>query len=344
MTVRIQSKNLYLTYLDKEEKIFSDSDLLEKLFKRLEDYSPYYGIACREVAPSTGTVHYHVLICCNKIVTTRKGKELLNIENILPHLERIRNNLAEIVKYIKKNGYFTEINPEQGPKKSWNNKKEKNELLLKGDIMKEFIEGNIGPVEVIRAEKIRTIFTKLEKPSNYKKKLVIWFKGPTGEGKTRTAIQIAEQYFDKDYWLSNDNLRWFDGYNRQKIAIIDDFRKSMLTDWNFLLRLLDGYNLIVQTKGGFTKWNPEAIIITSPATPEEAFQWVNKEGITETWDKQEQLLRRLEHDEELQVYDFPLWENELKRLENTIRRFIGLPEEEEEEWSIIEPEGFITPG
>ena len=41
-----------------------------------------------------------------------------------------------------------------------------------------------------------------------------------------------------------------------------------------------------------------------------------------------------------------MWEDELKRLEKTIRKFIGLPEEDfltAEDWSIIEPEGFITP-
>ena len=47
-----------------------------------------------------------------------------------------------------------------------------------------------------------------------------------------------------------------------------------------------------------------------------------------------------------QIYQFPLWEQDEKRLEATIRSFLGLPEEESmfpEEWSVIEPEGFITP-
>ena len=333
-----------MTYLDKEEKIFSDNYLLDELTKRFEKYGVNYGISCREVAPTTGTNHYHVLLCCEKLVSVRNGKNLLSVDEVMPHIEHVRNNLVEIIKYIKKNGYFTELNPENAPKKKVVSKKEKNELLLKGDVMKAFIEGSIGPIELIRAEKIRSIFTRMEKPTSYKKKLILWFKGPTGEGKTRTAVDIATEYYESSYWISNDSLRWFDGYNSQRVAIIDDFRKGMLTDWNFLLRLLDGYNLIVQIKGGFTKWNPELIIITSPATPQEAFSWINKNGEEQAWDKEDQLMRRLTSYDEEQIYDFPLWEQEKLRLENTIRKELGMAPIETEEWSVIEPEGFITPG
>ena len=207
---------------------------------------------------------------------------------------------------------------------------------MNGDLKKEFLNGTIGAVDVIRAMKIRNIFEASEKPDPYKKKLVLWFKGPTGERKTRTAIEIAERYGLR-YWMSNDTLKWFDGFNGQDVAIIDDFRKSMLADWNMLLRLLDGYGLFVQVKGGFTKWNPRIVIITTPATPGECFQWVNKEGEIQEWDRQEQLERRLLFEDELQVYDFPLWEDEQRRLIRTVEKHLGITEDEqpqEEEFSM----------
>ena len=343
--LNLDQKTIFATYNDPENKIVDPKCLLTKLSAKFEEWNVIYGTAGKEVAPTTGTVHYHALLVLERKCRTRNGADLLKIEEIIPHLEKIKNGIKFIVNYCQKDGNYAEIGKK--PYKEEMNKKEKNMKLLNGNLEELFTTGEIGPIDVIRAEKIRSIFMKNSKPEKYKKRLILWFKGPTGEGKTRTAIQLAEQYFNNDYWISNDSLHWFDGYNSQKVSIIDDFRKSMLTDWNFLLRLLDGYNLIVQIKGGYVKWNPDVVIITSPASPEEAFQWINKDGQVEAWDKQDQLTRRLMHEEELQVYEFPLWEDELKRLESTIRRFLGLPEEDNmlpEEWSIIEPEGFITPG
>ena len=347
MTLRIQHKNLYLTYLDQNKQISGPSWLLSTLAERLEKYETEYGICCREVAPTTGTLHYHLLIKCKKVISVRNANTLLEMEGIRPHVEKVNNNIRMIIKYIKKNGDFAQLNPENAPKDATMSKKEKAELMLNGNWEELFLNGELGAIDIIRAQKLKTIFDMNRPPKEYKKRLVMWFHGDTGEGKTKTALEIAKQYYDNSYWMSSDSLKWFDGYRGQKVAIIDDFRKGMLSDWSFLLRLLDGYNLLVQIKGGFTTWNPELIIITSPATPEQAFKWTNKEGEEQQWDKQEQLTRRITHEDIAQIYEFPMWEDELKRMEKTIRKFIGLPEEEfltAEDWSIIEPEGFITPG
>ncbi|QCD25335.1 replication-associated protein [Human oral-associated vientovirus XM] len=345
MTLRLQHKNIYATYLDSEKKIFDPVILITELCERLDKYGIRYGIACKEVAPTTGTVHYHVLIMCNKTVSVRNAKNLLEIEGIMPHLEKINNNIIKVIQYIKKDGYYNEVNKENEPKTEKMNKADKAELMINGNWKELFMTGKLGAIDIIRAQKLKTIFDLNRPPKKYEQKLILWFYGETGEGKTRKAVETAEMY-NLTYWLSNDSLRWFDGYQGQQIAIIDDFRKSMLTDWSYLLRILDGYSLYVQIKGGFTTWEPKIIIITSPATPQEAFKWIDKEGEERTWDKEEQLTRRLTFKEELQVYQFPLWKEEEKRLERTLRQFLGLPEEENmmpEEWSIIEPEGFITP-
>lgn len=328
-TMRLQLKNFYLTYLDPSQKIVGPGILLDQLISQLEKFMPYYGIACKESAPSTGTVHYHVLICCKEKCRTRNA-EILEIEGIHPHIEKVQNNLRRIIEYIKKNGDIAEYNKDACPVKDGTlSKREKNRTLAEGDLEEEYFKGNIGPIDVIRAVKVRSIFKMNRKPEPYKKKLILWFKGATGEHKTRTAVEIAGRYFDNDYWMSNDTLKWFDGYHGQRVAIIDDFRKSMLTDWSYLLRLLDGYSLCVQIKGGFEIWKPEVIIITSPGSPEEAFQWINKNGETEEWDKQEQLTRRLVYEDTEQVYDFPLWEEDRRRLMATVEDFLGINHEQE---------------
>lgn len=349
MTIRLQNKNLYLTYMDPEEKIFSESILLTELAERLGKYITEYGIACKEIAPTTKTTHYHVLIICKKTISVRNGKSLLEVEGIMPHLEKVRNNLIAIIRYIKKDGIYAEFNKENAPKeKLILNKKEKADLMMNGCLEELFLNGTLGAIDVIRATKLKSIFQQQSPIDKFQKKLILWFYGETGEGKTRMATELADSFKSK-YWMSNETLRWFDGFTGQEIAIIDDFRKSMLTDWSYLLRILDGYGLFVQIKGGFTKWNPKVVIITSPATPQQAFSWINKEGEEQEWDKHEQLIRRLTYEDKLQVYEFPLWDDKKEEIFQVMEKHLGRKAQREEfltaeDWSIIEPEGFITPG
>ena len=127
------------------------------------------------------------------------------------------------------------------------------------------------------------------------KPIVLWFYGPTGTGKTSTAVEIAEEDVGEDgYWKScGGSLQWFNGYTGQKYAIIDDFRRGMCT-FEFLLQLLDKYNLQVPIKGGYVKWVPRIIIITCPTTPRKAWQWKDKDDELQDWDNIEQLLRRID--------------------------------------------------
>ena len=323
--------------------------LLSTLAERLERYGTEYGICCRETAPSTGTLHYHLLIKCKKMVSIRNANNVIEIEGIIPHIEKVNNNIKRIIDYIKKNGDIAVLNPENAPKNTMINKQEKAKLMMNGNLEELFLSGQLGAIDIIRAQKLKSIFQMNRKQKGYEKKLVLWFYGESGEGKTRLATELAEQ-FDSTYWLSNEGLKWFDGFENQEFAVIDDFRKSMLADWSYLLRLLDGYSLFVQIKGGFTTWNPKVIIITSPATPQQAFQWTNKEGEQEQWDKEEQLLRRLMYNNELQIYEFPLWEEKKEQIYQTLEEHLKRKRKTEEEnmmpeeWSIIEPEGFITPG
>jgi len=101
----------------------------------------------------------------------------------------------------------------------------------------------------------------------YQKKNVYWFWGPTGTGKTRTAIAACPE---GDTWFAKFSGQWFDGYSGQGYVIIDEFRAK---NWPYdlMLRLLDGYELSLPVKGGFTKWCPHTIYITCPLDPEEVY-------------------------------------------------------------------------
>lgn len=89
------------------------------------------------------------------------------------------------------------------------------------------------------------------------------FWGATGAGKTRAAFGASESV-----WLMeqpSNGAIWFDGYEHQKLWILDDF-----TGWiplALLLRLLDGYPIRLPVKGAHTYAAWEHVIITSNIPP-----------------------------------------------------------------------------
>ena len=90
---------------------------------------------------------------------------------------------------------------------------------------------------------------------------VLW--GAPGTGKTRFVFEREPLL-----WISSDpTLQWFDGYQGEPAALIDDFTGSIATTPAFLLRLLDRYPTKVPIKGGFVQWVPERIYITSNQPP-----------------------------------------------------------------------------
>lgn len=88
--------------------------------------------------------------------------------------------------------------------------------------------------------------------------------GPPGCGKTRYVYDKYPQ--DQIYSLmESSSTVWFDGYEGQKILLIDDYY-GWIT-YSYLLKLTDRYPLRVQIKGGSTPFLAEKIYITSNKSP-----------------------------------------------------------------------------
>jgi hypothetical protein len=101
-------------------------------------------------------------------------------------------------------------------------------------------------------------------------KTVFWFHGPTGSGKTRRAVTEALDLADDSKIYFKTPGPWWDGMNDPDVVIMDDFRASWFP-FSQLLNFLDGYQILVPVKGGFTLLRPKFIYITSAKSPEDLY-------------------------------------------------------------------------
>ena len=288
-------------------EVIDHLDLCEHLTELLSENIEFL-VVSKEKAPTTQMVHYHALLIAKEKIYKR-DINFIDYKEIHPNIESVKGNPKKAYEYVIKDGnywqsslnYFKDVNEERLKERI-----EKNRLLLEGDVMEEF------------EEEISVLKKNITNSRTRKRK----------EEEERLAKEAEE--LKLRLWISNDSLKWFDGYCGQEIAVLDDLRKDILPTWAFLLRLLDRYPLIVQIKGGFVKWVPRIIIITCPVAPEECFSWFNKNGEQQQWDRQEQLNRRLTWEEVEQIYEFPLSLGDQEEITLTI-----------ENWKIKEMKNFI---
>lgn len=114
---------------------------------------------------------------------------------------------------------------------------------------------------------------------------VKWFWGPTGTGKTRTAFEETSGDICSISLSGDRAFPFFNGYSGEKAVLIDDLRPNYI-QFSTLLRVLDIYPMVVNTKGGFTPWRATTVYITAPYAPDELFRGQTDEAIG-------QLLRRI---------------------------------------------------
>lgn len=161
-------------------------------------------------------------------------------------------------------------------------------IIRNGGSTMDLIDMDGGEIFVKYHRGLELVRTALLEQQGKRNPFVVWCWGPTGTGKTRTAAQFAKQLFDESCWMSNNDGKWFEGYIDQKVVVLDDIRAKTFK-FNYLLRLLDVYQLRVEIKGGSRFWKPMVIFITTPYSPEELF------SERKNWKEEDfnQLIRRI---------------------------------------------------
>lgn len=234
-----------------------------------------------------GTPHLQGAVCLNKNMRFSTLKKKPGFERA--HIEKMRGTPRDSFKYCTKEDkdpFLRGDMPESSQGK-------RNDLLtvveqIKANPNIEALcrESDDFSAMFIKYTKGITQFSSLMESSRVGPPTVLWIYGPTGSGKTRSAVEFG-MATNMSMWISSGSLQWFDGYRGQRIAILDDLRSGHCK-FSFLLRLLDRYPFSVPIKGSFANWKPDVIIITAPLSPREMFDLKREGDIA-------QLERRITH-------------------------------------------------
>lgn len=120
----------------------------------------------------------------------------------------------------------------------------------------------------------------LQKKSTMRKRLnidVFVLLGKPGTGKTRYVYDT--EGFENTYSLTVGDRLWFDGYEGQKVLLIDEFYGGI--KYSMMLQLLDIYPLRLDIKGGSVWANWEKVYITSNSPVREWYKGVPDTGALE---------------------------------------------------------------
>jgi len=138
----------------------------------------------------------------------------------------------------------------------------------------------------------------------------IWIYGPTETGKTKYVITklFKEEYENGDIYMAMHSARWWDGYDKQRILLIDDFRDSYCTFSN-LLQICQPIEYRVEFKGGTRQLLATTIIITSCHSPVDVYNNLSE--------NRNQLLRRIT--QLLHFYDLDYYKDETIQIKEYVK-------------------------
>lgn len=216
-----------------------------------------YLIVGEETAPTTGRKHWQCYMEFQEKTSMKKIKEIFNDNTV--HLEPKRGSREQARDYCKKEGTYKEHGVwATGPGF-------RTDLV---DITSAIISREARLTDIIMEQPevycrhrngLRDVQALADKKNTkeFRQVEVEVISGPTGTGKTRRAVEHCKDYFK----IEASELQWFDGYDGEKTLIIDEYNNDVPI--TRLLNILDGYQLRLPIKGGFTYARWDKVFITT---------------------------------------------------------------------------------
>lgn len=239
-----------------------------------------------EKAPTTGTYHLQGCVSLKDPAKMTGVKKIFNSTTI--HVEKAKD-WEKLKDYCRK-AETREMEAIEWGKDGEQGKRSDLEALaatIKGGSTLSTIADTQPGMFIKYHRGLQALRTALMRPKAMERKVILCW-GKTGTGKTRLAYDLFPT--EDIYSVFCIKSPWFDGYDGQKVAILDECGPGMMNH-NFLKRLLDRHPMTVPVKGGSIPWNAETIILTSNLPIEMWFQIATEDMLA--------LKRRMS------IYEFP---------------------------------------
>lgn len=291
--VNVKSMYWFGTHNSEE---YIDTDELEEVCHNNIDIIKYV-VMFKETAPTTGHVHYHSLLVLNKQARAHVCIEL----DPSGSFEKVKGQLKTAYKYVSKDGqkYFEwgtipqqlqdmfEAEEKQARKRSATTKTEQAWRAL----VQRAKAGDQSIRDTQLYARFRSYFddilTARHEDIIYEGELKsknIWIHGPAGTGKSRLVWQYAKDT-KQDVYVKNQN-KWWDGYDNQRIVLIDDAGENIKLLASHIKNWGDRYPFTAEVKGGTRRINSAQfnLVVTSNYSIRELFNPTDAEAIERRFD------------------------------------------------------------
>lgn len=278
-SVMSQSRNWCFTWNNPE---ITSPELVTKLDNLIKENKLRYYI-CQSEIGAEGTPHFQGYLQLTRSQRMSAVKKYLSDR---VHLSVANGTLAENQAYCSKEdtraeGTEAEVGPWSGGSPA-DEQGRRNDIVAFIDSIKagatdfELLEKH--PKELCKYRHMPEIVRDIIAQRRDGPPLVVLFSGPAGCGKTRSAVDYAEKR-GLSYWIRGPHKQWFQGYQGEAVAILDEVDKYEDQGFSLglLLRILDRYAIDVEFKGGSKKFTSRVIIMTA-VNPIES--WFRKSDIS----------------------------------------------------------------
>ena len=216
-----------------------------------------YGVCGEEICPKTKTPHLQGYAHFHNALSMKAVSKMLTRANLRVadgddthnqiYCSKDNTNVLEVGEVSVGQGSRTDI-------------KQVAQLIKNGevsitDVMFDFPEIYVKYSRALEKMFLATMKSRDNPPE------VHWLWGLAGTGKSR----FVWDTYGKENVFTKDGTMWWDGYNQDKVILIDDF--DNMIPYRTLLRILDRYPYQGQVKGAYVQINSPLIYITAEHPP-----------------------------------------------------------------------------